>query len=86
MAVECCQNSAPSTSLQPLEKAHALARLAENAFNYDIFGREGFEMLVRLVDRSACYAFEYSRLPEAIELFNRLAEEPAVEPAVEPAA
>ena len=62
------------TRLQPLEKARTLVQLAENSFNYDIFGREGFDMLVQLVDRSACYSFEYSQLTEAIELFDRLAD------------
>ena len=65
------------TMLQPLEKARALMQLAENAFNYDIFGREGFELLADLVDRSACFTFEYSSLPEAIALFAGLADGPA---------
>lgn len=62
-----------ATLLQPLEKARTLMQLAENAFNYDIFGREGFDMLADLVDRSDCFSFEYSNLPEAIDLFSRLA-------------
>ncbi len=62
------------TLLQPLEKARALMQLAENAFNYDIFGSEGFDMLADLVDRSDCFTFEYSNLQEAIELFARLAD------------
>ncbi len=61
-----------ATCLYSLEKARALMQLAENAFNYDIFGREGFEMLASLVDRSGCYSFEYSSLPEAMDLFSRL--------------
>lgn len=61
-----------ATCLQPLEKARALVQLAENSFNYDIFGREGFDMLAQLVDRSECFSFEYSQLNEAIEIFNRL--------------
>jgi len=63
-----------STLLQPIEKARSLMHLAENAFNYDIFGREGFEMLADLVDRSDCFTFEYSNLTEAIDLFSRLAD------------
>lgn len=63
-----------ATLLQPLEKARALMQLAENSFNYDIFGREGFDLLAKLVDRSACFTFEYSNLPEAIELFSQLAD------------
>lgn len=65
------------TLLEPLEKARTLMQLAENAFNYDIFGREGFDMLADLVDRSDCFTFEYSNLQEAIALFSRLADESA---------
>ncbi len=61
------------TLLQPLEKARTLLQLAENAFNYDIYGQEGFEILARLVDNSACFTFEYSDLPEAIDTFALLA-------------
>jgi HprK-related kinase A len=61
------------TQLEPLERSHTLLRLAENSFNYDLFGRQGFEMLAHLVDRSLCFDFTYSNLPEAIALFDRLA-------------
>lgn len=63
-----------SSELKPLERSRAFMRLIENAFNYDIFGREGFEVLGALVDRSVCYAFEYSDLDEATTLFGRLAQ------------
>ncbi len=65
-----------STQLKPMERARALLHLVENAFNYDIFGEEGFDMLGGLADRSACFSFEYSRLEEAIELFAGLADGP----------
>ncbi|MBL8286366.1 MAG: HprK-related kinase A [Rubrivivax sp.] len=59
--------------LVPLERARTFMRLIENAFNYDIFGAEGFEMLGTLVDRSRCFTFEYGDLAEAVALFDRLA-------------
>lgn len=62
------------TRLRPLERAHGLMKLVENAFNYPVFGAQGFEMLASLVDQSPCYSFEYSNLDEAAELFNRLAD------------
>jgi HprK-related kinase A len=65
-----------STQLKPMERARALLHLVENAFNYDIFGEEGFDMLGALADRSACFSFEYSRLKEAIELFAELSDRP----------
>ena len=48
--------------------------LVENAFNYDVFGAEGFELLGTVIDRSTCFTFEYGHLPEAIELFAKLAD------------
>ncbi len=63
-----------ATRMQPLEKARALVQLAENSFNYDLYGCEGFDLLAQLVHRSDCFSFEYSQLSEALELFDRLAE------------
>lgn len=63
------------TLLQPQEKARTLLQLAENSFNYDIFGLQGFELLAGVVDRSACFTFQYSNLQEAIETFAQLAED-----------
>lgn len=65
------------TRLQPLDRARAFMHLVENAFNYDIFGAEGFELLASVIDRSDCYSFEYSHLPDAVALFARLADRPA---------
>ncbi len=64
--------SGASTSLLPVEKSRMLLHLVENAFNYDIFGAAGFELLATVVDRSACFSFEYSDLDEAIACFDRL--------------
>lgn len=60
--------------LRPLERSRAFMQLVENAFNYAVFGAEGFELLGSLVDGCECFTFEYSRLDEAAELFARLAE------------
>ncbi len=58
--------------LQPLDKARTLMHLVENAFNYDVYGAEGFELLSQVVTRSACFSFEYSDLGEAIACFSKL--------------
>jgi HprK-related kinase A len=70
---------APAT-LRPLEKSRAFMHLVENAFNYDVFGAEGFQLLASVIDRSRCFNFEYGHLPEATALFARLADggEPGV--------
>lgn len=60
--------------LVALERSRAFMRLVENAFNYDIFGAQGFELLGSVVDRSLCFSFDYSSLPEATDLFARLAD------------
>lgn len=60
--------------LVPLERARTLMRLVENTFNYDVYGAEGFELLAALVDRCACFEFEYGNLADAVALFHQLAE------------
>ncbi|MFY9513339.1 MAG: HprK-related kinase A [Rubrivivax sp.] len=68
---------APAT-LQRLERAQTFMQLIENAFNYAVFGAAGFDLLGALLDRSECFTFDYSSLPEAVDLFNRLADGQAV--------
>ncbi|SBT05232.1 HPr kinase [Candidatus Accumulibacter aalborgensis] len=53
-------------------KSEGFMQLAENSFNQNVHGRPGFEALSDLVARSDCYDFTYSRLAEAIEVFDRL--------------
>lgn len=60
--------------LDPMPKAEALLRMAENSFNYATHGRCGFETLAEVVDKSDCYSFSYGNLDEATELFAHLAE------------
>jgi HprK-related kinase A len=63
----------PAT-LTPLPRARAFMSLVENAFNYDVFGAEGFALLGALVDRSRCFSFDYGHLPQAIASFAALAD------------
>lgn len=65
-----------TATLRPIDKAQAFMRLVENAFNYDVFGAEGFQVLGSLIDRSACFSFEYGHLPQAIAVFEQLATAP----------
>jgi len=60
--------------LQRLERARAFMHLVENAFNYDVFGAEGFRLLASVIDNSECFKFEYSSVPEAVALFAQLAD------------
>lgn len=60
--------------LEPMSKAEALLRMAENSFNYATHGQRGFEVLADVVDQCDCYRFSYSNLDEAVDLFSRLAD------------
>jgi HprK-related kinase A len=64
----------PAT-LTPQPKARAFMGLIENAFNYDVFGADGFALLGSVIDRCACFTFEYGHLPEAIVRFAQLAQQ-----------
>ena len=61
-----------AAEMSPLSKAQAFMRLVDNAFNYDIQGRRGFEALADMVDASGCFEFSYSRLDEAVAAFDAL--------------
>jgi HprK-related kinase A len=62
-----------ATSLSPLPRARAFMQVADNSFNYQLLGARGFEILGRLIDASTAWEFNYSSLPEALALFDRLA-------------
>ena len=64
-------------SLEPASRATTFMELAHNGFNYSIHGAAGFDALARLVDACACHHFRYSRLPDAVAVFERLAGEAA---------
>jgi HprK-related kinase A len=59
-------------SLVPYPKATALLRLADQAFNYSQYGVQGFKLMEELIDSCDCYEFTYSRLADALEVFNSL--------------
>lgn len=58
--------------MSEISSARAFLRIADNAFNYSILGRAGFESVAHLVDRVKCYDFTYSILDDAIDAFDRL--------------
>lgn len=63
--------AAPRLTLR--SKADSLLELGRNAFNYNVLGLAGFELLSRLVDDCDCYDFSYSRLDDAVRVFEELA-------------
>lgn len=62
-----------ATSLEPLPKARMFMRVADNAFNYMVLGEQGFRTLGDLAERCDGYEFVYSRLEEAMDVFDELA-------------
>lgn len=65
---------APPT-LRPRSKADSMLELGRNAFNYTLLGLTGFEVLADVVDGCDCYDFSYSRLEDAVAVFDRLVAE-----------
>src|SRR5262249_20628574 len=59
-------------SFIPYPKHTALLRLADHAFNYSQYGVRGFEIMANLIDRCDAYEFIYSRLDDAITVFESL--------------
>lgn len=66
-----------ATRLTPLSRARTFMRVADNAFNYLVLGERGFRTLGALVERCSGHEFVYSRLEEALALFDDLVEEGA---------
>ena len=64
-----------TTQLTEHGKASACMKLADNTFNYSMLGLRGFQTLSSLIDRCACYTFNYSNLDEAVTRFNHLAQQ-----------
>lgn len=61
-----------ATSLTPMPRARAFMQLADNSFNYYVTGARGFNAVAQLIETTPAYHFEYSSLPEAMALFERL--------------
>lgn len=50
--------------LEPVSQTKTLESLIENAFNFDLFGHEGFKLLAGIVARATSYYCEYSDFEE----------------------
>lgn len=59
--------------LVPKPKAETFIELAKNSFNYSVLGETGFDIVRRLIDQCECYSFTYSRLEDAVQVFEELA-------------
>jgi len=68
------EEGAPAV-LEPLARARMFMQVADNAFNYTLLGARGFATLATLAERSAGYTFRYSKLDEAMDVFDGLVKE-----------
>ena len=59
--------------LSQRSKANSMLELGRNSFNFTVHGRTGFEVLADVISASDCYDFSYSRLEDAITVFDGLA-------------
>lgn len=58
--------------LEEESKGRMFMYVAENSFNYSVLGESGYNILTRLIDMCQCYKFSYSRLDEAVDLFDSI--------------
>ncbi|MBI1283121.1 MAG: HprK-related kinase A [Thiobacillus sp.] len=65
------------TELLPRSKQQTFQSLSQHAFNYTQFGVEAFRVWSGLIQQADCYDFQYSRLQEAVTVFDHLAESAA---------
>ena len=66
-----------ASTLEPIAQARAFMHVAENAFNYSLLARQGFDTLGRLIGATRSFHFRYGVLDEAIEVFASLERPPA---------
>jgi hypothetical protein len=60
-------------SLDVMKQADAFMLLAEQSFNYEMHGLEGFNGLAAMIGRCSSYQLTYSDLDEAVLAFDGLA-------------
>lgn len=63
-----------STDLQIYSRALTAIELAENAFNFNVLGSDGFRLLTDTVSRCDCYRFTYSQLADMEPVISSLVE------------
>lgn len=67
--------SQSSLTLTPLAKSYTLLKLASNAFNYELHGETGFDLVTNLVNKCESFNLTYGDLNEVISRLNQLADD-----------
>ena len=57
--------------IEAMAKGRALLAVAENSFNYNVLGPEGFDVLADTIDKCRCYTYTYSSLDDAVLAMER---------------
>jgi HprK-related kinase A len=63
------------TSLTPVTKARSLITIADQSFNYNYLGSEGFRTLDRLVRQCDCFSLTYSDIDDVIAKLTAMSEQ-----------
>ncbi|MDH5691492.1 MAG: HprK-related kinase A [Gammaproteobacteria bacterium] len=63
-----------AATLIDMDKGDMFMEVALNAFNYSVLGATAYDMTADLMDRCHCYRFSYSRLDDAVKVFDQLFE------------
>jgi HprK-related kinase A len=58
--------------LERLSKAETFMHCADNAFNYSVLGRVGFDTLADVIDRCSCFELVYSDLGDGVAQLDAL--------------
>lgn len=62
-----------SAAFVTFSKAASLIEIGHHAMNYSLHGAQGFGVLSKIIERSACYRFTYGNLDDAACAFDALA-------------
>lgn len=62
------------TTATQMSRARTVLHLADNSFNYNLHGRQGFERLADIADQAPCVTLRYSRLDQGVDAVERLAQ------------
>ncbi|KKO47240.1 serine kinase [Arsukibacterium ikkense] len=66
------QPTAEPVAVFTMPKADTLLYLAQNSFNYAVFGAEGFKLLSQLVENTDSYRLEYHNTEQMLALLEQL--------------
>lgn len=62
-----------AATLEPMPRGQAFLQIADNAMNYAVLGRQGFEAVGELTARCEHFSFSYGHLDDAMRVFDDLA-------------